>query len=149
MGKAKVRKGAGLRKSVRINEACIVKSSLVAVHVIRGTVLSIRCTRIAAGDAVVVAGPGPAHCVANRDVDCIGHKHEAALSDRYIYNLTSARWHTVDGRSSVLIYNMDGVCGSLLLLRYGDASVVRFSSRQRYNRKYRCQQTNQSHSCGQ
>jgi hypothetical protein len=53
----KIRKGAGLRKSVRINEACVVKSSLVAVHIIRGTVLSVGSARIAAGNTVVVGGP--------------------------------------------------------------------------------------------
>jgi len=129
---AEIRKGAGLRKSVRINEACVVKSSLVAVHIIRGTVQSVGSARIAAGDTVVIASPGPAHCVPHRDVHCVRHKQEAALTHRYIYNLTGARWHTAHGRSSVLIHNMDGVNGSMLLLRYRDVSIARFGWRRDY-----------------
>jgi hypothetical protein len=128
---AEICKGAGLRKSVRINEACVVKSSLVAVHIIRGTVLSVGSARIAAGNTVVVAGPGPSHSVAHRDVDCVRHKHEPALPDRYIYNLTSARRHAAHRRVAVLIHNVNGGGRLMLLLRCGGASVTRFSVRRK------------------
>ena len=88
MRKTEVGKGAGLRKIMGINEACAVKSSLVAVHIIRRTELSIGRTRIAAGNAMAVAGPGPAHCITHRDVSCVRHKHKPPLPDCYIYNLT-------------------------------------------------------------
>ena len=70
MREAEVIKGAGLRKSVRINEVCVVKSSLVAVHIIRGTKLSIDGARIAAGDAVADTKPGPSNGVTDLDICC-------------------------------------------------------------------------------
>lgn len=149
MGKAEVRKGAGLRKSMRIDEAGIVKSSLVAVCIIRGTKLAVSSARIAAGDAVVIAGPGPAHRVAHRDADAVRHKHEAALPDSYIYNLTSTRWHAAYGWSAVLIYNANGMSGGMLLLRYRDESVMRISLRRKYECKHRGQRKNQSYYCSQ
>jgi hypothetical protein len=126
---AEVRKGAGLRKGVFINKACIVKSPRVTVHIIRGTKLPIGGARGAAGDAVVVAGPGPAHCVAHRDVDCVRDEHEAALPDRYIYNLTSARRHAAHSWPPKLIHNMDGMIGMLGVRSRGGAPVARFSLR--------------------
>ena len=144
MRKAEVRKGAGLRKSVRIDEACIVKSSLIAVRIIRGTKLAVRSARIAAGDAVVVAGPGPAHRVTHRDIDCIRHKDEAALPHCYIYNLTATRWHATHSWPSILIHNVKGMDGGRLLLRDRDGSVTRFSSQRKYRRKCCCQQKGDS-----
>jgi hypothetical protein len=68
----------------------------------------------------------PSHRVVHRDVDCVGHKHEAALPDRYIYNLTSARWHAAHNWPSILIHNVNGGGRGMLLLRCGDACVARF-----------------------
>ena len=118
MRNAKVRKGAGLRKGMRINEACIVKSSLVAVHIIRGAISSVGCARIAASDTVVITSPRPPYGVAHRNVDCVGHKHEAALPHRYVEDLTSTRWHTAYCWSAVLIDNANGGGRGLFLLRF-------------------------------
>jgi hypothetical protein len=67
---AEVIKGAGLRKSVLINESVVGKSSLVAVHIIRGTKLSIDYARIATGDAVAATKPGPSNGITDRDICC-------------------------------------------------------------------------------
>jgi hypothetical protein len=88
--KTEVRKGAGLRKSVRINEACVGKSSLVAVRVIWGTKLSIGCARIAASDAVVVAKPGPSNGITDRDICCGRRKRETIHAYRNVENLACA-----------------------------------------------------------
>ena len=128
---AEIRKGPGLRKGVFINKACIVKRPRVTVHIIWGTKLPIGCARSATGDAVVIASPCPSHCVAHRDVDCVRHKHEPALPDRYIYNLTSARRHAAHRRVAVLIHNVNSRGRLMLLLRCGGASVTRFSVRRK------------------
>ena len=71
---AEVTVSAGLRKSVFVNEPCVIKNSCVTIHVIRGTELPVGCARGAAGDTVGVAAPGPSHGVAHRDVQCVGDK---------------------------------------------------------------------------
>ena len=76
MREAEVIKGAGLRKSVRINEVYVGKSSLVAVHIIRGTKLSIDGARRAAGDAVTATIPSPPDSITDRDIYCGRCKRE-------------------------------------------------------------------------
>ena len=139
MREAKVIVSTRRRKSVLVDGALTGKDSLVAVHVIRGTKLSIDGARRAAGDAVAAAGPGPPHRVADRDVDCVRHKHEAALSHCYIEDLTATRWHAAHSCPSILIHNVNGGGRGMLLLRCGDASVARFSLRRKYQCKRRCQ----------
>jgi hypothetical protein len=128
---AEIRKGPGLRKGVFINKACIVKRPRVTVHIIWGTKLPIGCARSATGDAVVVSRPSPSHRVAHGDVDRVRNKHEAALPDRYIYNLTNTRWYAAHRRVAVLIHNVNGGGRLMLLLRCGGASVARFSVRRK------------------
>jgi hypothetical protein len=94
---AEVRKSAGLRKSVLINEPCIVEGSCLTVHIIRGTKLAIGGARFAAGDTVAATDPGPSHCVARIDCEFVGHKHKATLPHRYVENLTTRGWHAVHG----------------------------------------------------
>src|SRR5205823_5461263 len=67
---------AGLRKSELIHEPCVVKDSGVTVHVIRRTKLPIGGAGRATGDTMKIALPGPAHGVADADVDGIRHKTE-------------------------------------------------------------------------
>ena len=74
---AEVGVSASLRKSVLVNEPCVIKNSGVTVHVIRRTELPIGCTSRAAGDTVVIAAPGPPHGVTHRDAECV--RHEAYL----------------------------------------------------------------------
>ena len=90
MDTAEIRKIASLCKSELVNEALVGSHALGAVHVIRGTELPIRRARGATGDAVTAGGPRPPHGIAYRDVDCVRHKHEAALPHGYIDNLTRA-----------------------------------------------------------
>jgi len=90
MRKAEVIKGAGLRKSVRINEVYVGKSSLVAVHIIRGTKLPIDDARIAAGDAVAVTKPGPSNGITDRDICCGRRERETIYPYRNIENLACA-----------------------------------------------------------
>jgi hypothetical protein len=129
---------------VLINEACIIKSSRVAVRIIGRTKLPIGCARIAAGDAVTVASPGPSHRVAHRDIDRVWNKYEAALPHRYVEDLTATRWHAADRRLAVLIYNINGVAG-LFLLCYDNVPVARLSLRRQHQCKRHCQ--GESDSC--
>ena len=139
MRSAEVIKGASLIKGVLVDRPCAGKDSQVAVHIIRGTILSIGCARIAARDAVAASGPSPPYRIAHRDVNCVRHKHQAALPDRYIYNLTSTRWHTAHSRPAVLIHNVNGAGGVLFVRRHSGALLARLRLRQRYHRKHRCQ----------
>ena len=64
---------------VKVNsytKPCVVKSSRLTVHVIRRTKLPILDAGRATGDTVKIARPGPAHGVADADVDRIRHKSE-------------------------------------------------------------------------
>ena len=139
MRSAEIIKGASLIKGVLVDRPCAGKDSQVAVHIVRRTILSIGRARIAARDAVAASGPSPPYRIAHQDVNCVRHKHQAALPHRYVYNLTSTRWHTAYGRSAVLIHNMNGVGGRMRLLGGGDAPVARFSLRRKYQRKHRRQ----------
>src|SRR4029077_12990945 len=84
---------ARLRKGMLINKAYGANSSRKAVHIVRGTILRIGHARRPAGYAVATRGPGPPHGVAHRVVDCVRHKHVAALPHRHIEGLTASRWH--------------------------------------------------------
>ena len=132
---------AGLVKSVLVHRPKVGKDSLVAVRIVRRTKLFIRRAGIAAGDTVAVLGPCLAHRVAHEDVDRVRHKHIATLPHCHIENLTAARWDAAHCWPAVLIYNMDCVSGGLFLL------VARFSSREKYHRKRRRQQTSKSYGC--
>jgi hypothetical protein len=144
---AEVMKGAGLSKGVLINEACIAECPRLTVRIIRRTKLSIDGARHATGDAVAAGGPGPPHRVADRDVDRVRNKYEAALSHRYVEDLIANRWQAADCWPAVLIDDIDAVGGGLLFLRRRDASVSRFSLRRKYQRKGRCQQKSPRHYC--
>jgi hypothetical protein len=146
MREAEVIISAGLIKGMLVHCPCARKDSLVAVHVIERTKLSIDGARIAAGDAVAVAGPGPSHRVARRDVDCVRHEHETR-PHRDIDNLAGRRWHSAHGRVAVLIHNADVAIGGAFLLRLGETFVARFSLRQRNHRKHRCQAKSKSYYC--
>lgn len=132
MREAEVIKGAGLRKSVRINEVCVGKSSLVAVHIIRGTKLSIDGARRAAGDAVAVTKPGPSNGITDRDICCRRRERQTIYPNRNVKDLARTRWHAVDDGPVVLIHNTDDVGRGLLLLRRGDVSVTRSSLRRKH-----------------
>src|SRR4029453_3731026 len=106
-----------LRESVLINRALVGKDSLIAVQVIRGTILSIDDARIAAGDTVAALSPGPSHRVACRDVDFVRYKHIAALPHGHIEDLAATRWHAAHGRLPVLIHNADPGSSELFRLR--------------------------------
>ena len=67
---------AGLRKSELVHEPCVIKDSGVTVHVIRRTKLTVGGAGRATGDTVRITLPGPAHGVADADVDGIWHKTE-------------------------------------------------------------------------
>src|SRR5882724_2271175 len=139
MRMAEVRIDAWLGKSVFINRAYVGKNSRGAVRIVRGTKLRIDKARRAAADTVAALGPCPPYRVAHRDVDCVRHKHIAALSHRHIEYLAAARWHTANCWLSVLVYNVDDVAGRLFLLGSGELSVARLSLRQEYNRQHNCQ----------
>jgi len=113
---AEVRKSARLRESVFVNEACIIKNSLVAVRVIRRTKLFISGARIAAGDTVAATKPGPPDGITDRDIYCGRCKRETTLRYRHIEDLPSAGWDTAYCRLAVLIHNVDGVAGGLVQL---------------------------------
>ena len=72
-----------------------------------------------------------------------GHKHIATLSHRHIENLTGTRWHAAHGWPSVLIHNVDAGGRRLFLCASCATFVARFSLRQKYNRKHRCQPKSQ------
>jgi hypothetical protein len=146
MREAEVIKGAGLRKSVRINEVYAVKNSLVAVHIIRGTKLSIDGARRAAGDAVAASKPGPSNGITDRDICCRRRERQTIYPNRNIENLT-ARWNTAHSRPAILIDNMNGVGGGLFLLRCDDVSVARLSLRRKHERKRQCQGESDSCCC--
>jgi len=145
MREAEVIKGAGLRKSVRINEVYVVKNSLVAVHIIRGTKLSIDGARRAAGDAVAASKPGPSNGITDRDICCRRRERQTIYPNRNVKDLARTRWHAVDDGPAILIYNMNGVGGGLFLLRSDDVSVARLSLRRKHERKRQCQ--GESDSC--
>jgi hypothetical protein len=67
MGVAEVGIAARLPKSVRIDRARVGKSSRDAICIIGRTKLPIRHARRAAGNAVAVTHPGPAHRVARKN----------------------------------------------------------------------------------
>jgi hypothetical protein len=144
MREAEVIIGASLVKGVLVHRPKVGKDSLIAVRIVRGTKLFIGRARIAAGDTVAVLGPGPPHRVAHRDVECVWHKHIPALSHRYIEDLASTRWRSAYGGPSVLIHNVNGMGGSLFLVRCADVFVTRSSLRQKYRRKRGCQQKGDS-----
>ena len=89
MRKAEVGKCSGVHKCMLVNETYVVKSSQSAVRIIRGTKVSVGCARIAAGNAVTAASPGPTHCVANIDVDCAWIKGKRR-ADLHIHDLSRA-----------------------------------------------------------
>src|SRR5437773_5699547 len=81
---AEVRINAGLRKSVLIDRSLAGKNSRNAVRIIRGTKLRIHSAGRSTGDTVPAFGPGPSHCVAYGDVDCVRYKHIATFANCYI-----------------------------------------------------------------
>src|SRR5262249_46240269 len=106
MDTAEIRKSASLRKSEFVNKALAGSHARGAVRVSRRTELPIRYAGrgIATGDTVAALGPSPPHRVAHRDVDCVRHKHIAALSHRDIENLASG-WHPANYWPAVLIHD--------------------------------------------
>ena len=62
----------------------------------------------------------------------------ATLPHRHIDNRAGSRWHAAHGWPAVLIENADGETRYLFLL-HRRAFVARFSLRQKYDRKHRCQ----------
>ena len=136
---AEVRINAWLRKGVLVNRALVGKNSRSAVRIVRRTKLRIGDARRTAGDTVAALGPGPSHRVAYRDVDCVRDEHIATLPHRHIDNLTSTRWHAAHGRVGRFDPQSGSRDGGPFLLRRRDAFVARFSLRQKYNRKHRCQ----------
>jgi hypothetical protein len=113
--KAEVRISPGLSESMLVHRALTGKNSLIAIHVIRGTKLSIGGARIAAGDAVTAIGPGPAHRVALRDIDLARIERESR-PDLHIKNLAARRSHAAHRWPAVLVHNVDCVGGRLSLL---------------------------------
>jgi hypothetical protein len=77
MDTAEIRKSASLCKSEFVNKALVGSHARGAVRVIRGTEHPIRRAGrgIATGDTVAAGRPGPSHCIAHRDIDCVRHKH--------------------------------------------------------------------------
>ena len=102
---------ARLRKSELIHKACVVKDSGITVHVIRRTKLPIGGAgrAIATGDTVKIALPGPAHSVADGDVNGIRHKTEfvSQRSHCYIKNLAPDVSFSARSLVSVLIDDAD------------------------------------------
>ena len=148
MDTAEIRKIASLCKSELVNEALVGNHALGAVHVIRGTELPIRRARGATGDTVAASGPCPSDRIAHRDVDCA--RAECKRPTRrhgHIDNRASCRWRAAHGWPAVLIYNMNGVGGGLLLLRRDDVSVTRLSLRRKHERKRDCQGESDSCCC--
>ena len=117
---AEVRINAGLRKSVLIDRSLAGKNSRNAVRIIRGTKLRIHSAGRSTGDTVPAFGPGPSHCVAYGDVDCVRYKHIATFANCYIEDLTATSRYAAHGWSTVLIYNMDPGGSGLFLLRRAD-----------------------------
>src|SRR5262249_820072 len=107
MDTAEIRKTTSLRKSEFINKTLAGSHACGAVRVIRRTKLPIRYAGrgVATGDTVAALRPGPPHRVAHRDVDCVRHKHIAALPHRNIENLTRGRGHAAHDRPPALIHN--------------------------------------------
>src|SRR5437016_11777250 len=90
-----------------INKAYVANSSRKAVHIVRGTILRIGHARRTAGDTVSALGPGPPHSVANRDVECVWHKHIAVLTHLDIENCARRRSDASHGRLAVFIKNAE------------------------------------------
>jgi len=146
---AEVRKSAGLCKSVLVNSACIGKDSCVAIHVVRRTKFAIGSARGAAGNTVVIAAPGPSHCVAHRNGDRVGDKayFVSLRSYRYIENLATGRASTTLYRPAVLIYDPDACTG--VPYRYGTtrALIARLNWRQECHYKKNCQPARTTRVC--
>jgi len=121
---AKILVHARLRKSELIHEARVVKSSRLAVHVIRRTKLPILCAGRATGNTVKIALPRPAHRVAHANVDHIRRKTEfvSHRSHCYIKNLTPNVWLSTRNRASVLIDDAD--CRSHAVFRHRVTTLV-------------------------
>jgi hypothetical protein len=103
---AEIRKIASRGKSVLVDRTCIGERSRGAVRIIRGTKLPVYRARNPTGDTVAAAGPGPSHCIACRDVECVWHKRET-LPHRHVKNLARSRWRNVGDWLSVVIDNLD------------------------------------------
>src|SRR5437016_14274447 len=104
-----------------IHKAYIANSSRKAVHIVRGTILRIGHARRTAGDTVSALGPGPAHSVAHRDVDCVRHKHIAALPHRDIENRGRRRRDAAHGRLADLIKKAESRSSVPYLLNHTSA----------------------------
>ena len=148
MGTAEIRKIASLCKSEFVNKVYVGKHARGAVRVIRRTELPIGCARGATGDTVAASGPCPSHRIAHRDVDCA--RAECKRPTRrhcHIDNRASCRWRAAHGWPAVLIDDIDGRGGSMVLLRCCDASVARLSLRRKHERKRRCEGKSDSCCC--
>src|SRR5439155_1302675 len=79
---------------------------------------------------------------AHQDVDCVRHKHIAALPHRDIENRARRRRDAAHGRPAVLIKNAESRSSVLLLWYHTRALVARFSSHQKYDCKYHSEPKN-------
>src|SRR5436305_12011821 len=143
MDTAEIRKTASLCKSEFISKTLAGSHALAAVRVTRRTKQVIRGAGNTTGDTMAARGPGPPHGVAHRDVDCVRHKHVAALPHRDIDNLAGAP-HAAHGRPAVLIENLNALCATLLVRRGTGLPITRFSSNHNCDGRDRCDRKNQS-----
>ena len=91
-------------KRVRVNSACIGKSTWKAASVVGRTILRVRNARRTATHAVPTVRPGPSHCVADGDIDTVGMKRKIRAHG-YVEGLPKTRWHATRGRPTDLIDN--------------------------------------------
>jgi hypothetical protein len=92
---------------------------------------------------VLIASPGPPHCVPNPDVERVRHKtyFVACGSYRHIENLAAGQPFAALHLPAVLIDNPDDWNNVLFRHRASTAVVIRLSYGQGCNHSYHCQPT--------
>ena len=124
-----------------INKACMVKVPGEQLVSLGEQYCESGYARRATRDTVAAAAPGPSHGVASRDVDRTRIKCETpARPHRHIKNRAGRRWHTINGRPTVLIDNAQGGC---LCIRRIRPSLAGLSAHQNSDRKNGCDPKNQ------
>jgi hypothetical protein len=90
-----------------VNEPRVRKNAGVTVHVIGRTELPVSYARLTACDTVVVAAPGPAHCVAHGNVQCVRNEPQfvSHRTNSHIDNLAASQPSAVLHLMAVLVDN--------------------------------------------